>query len=1262
VTSAISPKELQSTYSDLSKYLRLAARYIYSDASSSAGAHPAPSAILETVHDRAIFRLPDDLGQGPGELRLQTITLADQLGSVVQQVSPHESCLAPVQAPSGVTTCDSLARWVTSGITLADQLGRPVAERYPFAIEGRTAPTSLAEPADAIKVPESSIAYDGLDRRLGIRLPDGNGYSFKYSISKSINVSNPAVRHRTEMQDALCTPSAIERDVRGAIRTVVEGARDVIVEQRVSAALGSSAREADEAAILGAGLVGSIRRSETRGQQIYECKAPTNGSFFQPGLRQTVTAYDRDVLGQLVAVRLPERSTATQPRPSRDSILVTYDGLGRRTAVDDPDRGYERLQYDMLGNAFCRYIGARRGALTAKDGRHATFDQIAAAVSPIRPDGTPTNIAVDPAACPDPKSDDTGIMRITRSAYLAGLPLATAYRIFDRLDPAAEKAAALRSVRMTYGVGASDEDRKGNRVGRAYRTVDASGSETRQYDGLGRLADSIREYGGLASAQGARNTVTLVTQESRDVWGLLASRTFDISMRGYATNTPPRRFQEHVGYNYTLGGQIAEVLGGSGVSGPLSAVADNFRYDERGNLLGHVNALGIATSDGFDQASNRLVASRSVIDLGDSTIRPLAFQNLTYQYDPAGNVAAYANTPAVAGPCFSAANENDCGLTDQLAKAYGMMIKGSRNEFSYDQLNRLRTATKVVDSFDASRIDTDGNPQVISPAELTKARALRLRVQETFAFEPTHEMSVLARSTETTVAGKTTTRAMVSRYTSDQKPRHAPGRIDAAVREGTGQYKVNTTFGIDDLGRMTASLCERSDRKSCSPDRYFEWNADDTMSAQTVEIPSERLPAEKRGKGFVLYDFISSDFDSTGRRTRKELREQSWRPGNNGDKPDKQEFVSETLYADSQLTIMRRPNGQPEAIVHYFAGPLRIASRWVGDDRLFTYHAHLLTRNITDIAVGRFAPGSALPKSARIHGQQEYAAFGEIIHERENLLAGSSDGQTARSRMGLVHYRFNAKEQDESGLQDFGARFYDNRLALWARPDPVLHDYLDGRLNGGVFTPRNLASYGFGWGNPASFVDVGGRYSASTGGEWQLSFDIALSGALGVAYPILGFGPYGGGGVAVGITSRGTFFVEASNILGAGVGTYGGVSGGLQLGYNSTPRAIGPDAGSSFQIEGNIALGIAGGFTAEINKDQIAMSLPESAGMKQMSRLFGGQFGAGLGAHISAGKKDAISYSLSIPGAYNEFINYGANKMKVIEREIEKIYELNPIH
>lgn len=1062
--------------------LRAIARYSYADGEAVPTAHGGPRATVEMFQRKDVFRQPGvaAFAEALGALRSPTLSFADHFGKVVQQVTPHESCLDSKVSSGGAILCGSSAQWVASGVAASDALGRVAMERYPVAVAAGTAlPAAVTAPQPG--APSSVITYDGIDRRLIVRLPDGNGYDLAYRVALSMNHAHPMVRHRTDMRDALCTPSALERDARGSIRTVVEASRDVVVEGRTGAALASSAHSIDAAAIKKAGQVKEIVADAAAGQQVYECTTPRGGAISFDGLRQTVTAYDHDALGQLVAVRLPERSGGKQAnRPSADSILVAYDGLGRRILVDDPDRGFERIQHDSFGNAMCRYSGARRGNLTRKDIRPATFAQLQTAVSPSQADSSPSDIAVNPNACPDPSKDDPGIVRITRSAHLAGLPVATAYKVFDADDKDAELAAARRAIRLTYGIATVTADRDANRIGRAYRTADPAGMEDRTYDGLGRLVTSRRTFTGLATGGKQSASATLVTTEDRDAWGLLASRRFQITVPGYGATTQPKSVDETVAYRYALGGQVAEVFAGSGSFSALAPIASDFQYDERSNLLGHVNAVGIATSNTYAPQSNRLLTSRSVIDLADPTISALSFQNLSYQYDATGNVLAYSNIPMIAGPCLvvAVAGERvpgDCALTERVARAYGMTVKRSDNAFSYDQMNRLRTARKTLEGIDIPRLDKDGEPQVIDSGELMKAKPLDLTINETFAFEPTHEMSVLARQIESTVAGKKATRSLVANYVSDGRPRHAPGRIDATIRVDGKAVREKTTFGFDKLGRMEASLCELSNKKGCNPDRYFGWNADDTMETQTVEIPDARLPEAKKGKGVGYYDHVLSTFDATGRRTRKELWEQTWRPSNPGDKPDSEEFQAETLYADPQLTIARRRSGDVQAMVHYFAGSLRLASRWVGDDKLFTYHAHLLTRNVTDIAVGQFTTKPGLPRGARIHGQQEYAAFGEIVHERENSLPGGRDGQTARMRSGLVSYRFNAKEQDESGLQDFGARFYDNKLALWLRPDPVLHAYLDGGLNGGVFASKNLASYGFGWGNPTRFVDNDGR-------------------------------------------------------------------------------------------------------------------------------------------------------------------------------------------
>jgi RHS repeat-associated protein len=97
-----------------------------------------------------------------------------------------------------------------------------------------------------------------------------------------------------------------------------------------------------------------------------------------------------------------------------------------------------------------------------------------------------------------------------------------------------------------------------------------------------------------------------------------------------------------------------------------------------------------------------------------------------------------------------------------------------------------------------------------------------------------------------------------------------------------------------------------------------------------------------------------------------------------------------------------------------------------------------------------------------------------------------------------VPYLFTAKEFDpETGFYDFGARYLDPRFSKWMSADPALGSYLPGtgaavgyqspalanawrghpdlRGLGGTFTPPNLALYGYGHQNPATFWDPDGE-------------------------------------------------------------------------------------------------------------------------------------------------------------------------------------------
>ncbi|WP_410659208.1 SpvB/TcaC N-terminal domain-containing protein [Amycolatopsis sp. lyj-112] len=95
-----------------------------------------------------------------------------------------------------------------------------------------------------------------------------------------------------------------------------------------------------------------------------------------------------------------------------------------------------------------------------------------------------------------------------------------------------------------------------------------------------------------------------------------------------------------------------------------------------------------------------------------------------------------------------------------------------------------------------------------------------------------------------------------------------------------------------------------------------------------------------------------------------------------------------------------------------------------------------------------------------------YFAFGETWVQEH---AGQSGTPTP--------YRYSGKEMDEeTGLYNYGARYYNPRTQLWAGADPALADYLDSDVAGGIHEPRNLATYTYAHNNPVNRTDPTGKY------------------------------------------------------------------------------------------------------------------------------------------------------------------------------------------
>lgn len=1083
----------QSAYSKMHEAkpqlaLRLIARMSYLPPAAEGG----PSAVVERLSDKKLFAGSSGLEEMDGAVLLPRRVFTDQLGQMVQEVSAAKVCRLPGSDPMQ-PACAGVDRFVASGLGLKDRLNRGVAEYYPSGLD-IAAVSEAAVAAPAADAPHSSVVYDGLDRPDVVNLPDGNAYDFQYKVANSLNADTPMMRQRTEMRNAFCVPSAVERDVHGAIRAVIESYTPATVEKSETAALGSSGIEADRDKIIKAGLVGAISNPRPH-QQAFKCKTQ-RGAEFELGDRVALTSYDRDALGQLVTVHLPDRHGAA--RPSADAIYVAYDGLGRRTAINDPDRGFERTHYDPIGNAVCLVTGPRRTTLSAADLPLLAWGSIAA------------------GNCPNPGKEPGGISRITEMAFLGTLPTSTRPRLLAG-SPADMSDAARRVTDITYG-SARPEFIALNQAGRAFRMTDATGTESTQFDALGRSAAVDRVFSGL-TAYGLTEgqPPALQVTQSYDSWGLLATKRMAMKVAAKDAKTPMLSIDEEISYAYTPSGQIEAITERSNpgdIASQPRAVVSNLVYDARGNQTGSEFGTGVASRASYDPWSNRLLEARSRIGSADIATPAILFQNLTYRYDPAGNLSGYSNAPQLAAGCGSGLPSADCSIPDAVAKAEGLLIRSSDNAFAYDQLNRVRSASKQVVSTQYKAIDADGQPQVMDPTEIAKAKPINLAFNETFAFDAAHQMSVLGRETRTDLGdGKPTTSRYVSTYLADSQPLHAPEEIRRT--NAAGALVESTDFGFDQFGRMTSSICKHPDKKGCWPDRYFAWNIDDTLKTQIVEKRDELLPEAKKKTDLLYYDLLQSDYDHAGRRVLKQLYEQQILVKKGVKQKPKNVFVSDTLYADPQLTITRRVGQPPQALVHYFTEAQRVASKWIGDDILFTYHAQLQTRNVTDIVVGKIG----YPETARLHGQAEYAAFGEVVHEREVLMANVKDGQTSRDAMGLPQYRFNSKEIDESGLEDFGARFYDSRLGMWLRPDPLLVESLNGR-SPRLYSAREFASYNFGLANPINNIDPDGRVSLTAQSAMALmTADVMVPDPTDVALP-----KWAGYAIVVGVIGISTMF------------------------------------------------------------------------------------------------------------------------------------------
>ena len=189
-------------------------------------------------------------------------------------------------------------------------------------------------------------------------------------------------------------------------------------------------------------------------------------------------------------------------------------------------------------------------------------------------------------------------------------------------------------------------------------------------------------------------------------------------------------------------------------------------------------------------------------------------------------------------------------------------------------------------------------------------------------------------------------------------------------------------------------------------------------------------------------------------------KETNFKYNDAGERILKQSDEGYTAYVNQHYT---ERNGE-QGTKHVFVGTERIASKVIvdfgpGNDEVYFFHPnHLGSTHYVTTGGGE------------IHEHLEYFPFGETWVEEW------ADKETTRP------YKFTGKELDEeTGLYYYGARYYDPRTSVWQSPDPILHSYLGGFPNNGIYNPSNLASYTYAFQNPNRYLDPNGLFNEKTG-------------------------------------------------------------------------------------------------------------------------------------------------------------------------------------
>jgi len=351
--------------------------------------------------------------------------------------------------------------------------------------------------------------------------------------------------------------------------------------------------------------------------QILEVREHNEGSTY-------VTKYAYDTLGNLSSIK----------NSLNQDTLLTYDTLGRKTGINDPQMGIWSYQYDTNGNLI-KQTDAKNQAITM------TYDRLGRIATKKYPDAKTITYTYDLGTY--------GKGRLYRVIDLSGTQIFS----YDALGRVTQKARTISGVtyttKMTY-------DRLGRETSVTYPNTK---TVLNQYDGS--MLKSVRSSTG---------TLTYATLDYDDAAiGKLKNLTFGNGMVTNYTYQPKNFYLS----NLKTTSSTAQLLQNFG-----------YTYDNVGNIKRITDAVGGANQtysyddlDRLKQASGPYGTKAYAYDsIGNMTSNPEETR-ATWGFESAGDVVAEQGTPYLANGRLSSGLYFDGSSIAKLTRSHQLAPNGA---------------------------------------------------------------------------------------------------------------------------------------------------------------------------------------------------------------------------------------------------------------------------------------------------------------------------------------------------------------------------------------------------------------------------------------------------------------------------------------------------------------------------------------------------------------------------------------------------------